>query len=389
MANKIDYFTAFLSKDDLECMFGLWKKNLLGDIYMVVNFPWRHRALASTVLTVVTYYFLFWFSRLTFRRLVSYSYVDNAVAANYEAPLELAGTLVNTASEITSSYYSDDPEWKNNYQTLNYNVMHWLELINEANPRNKIATFNGRNVFAQGLKLACRNIIFAERQYYKSTSKVYWTNIFPSSTSNMLKIAKFRLSTLRNRTDFDWKDFYEQRSSGRDAVGKAFVNPQSNLTFPKTEVLAFNTNLFETVGLQMTTSEAETIENAFFSEIKNQLVAGRSVSLRIHPNSSRLNSYATTKLNLKLSELQRYENLMIISANENCNVYSLFSEKQLIISMGSTIAIEAYYHTNNCTVIDTNPHGVHNTLMRENKNGMFNKQALHILSLISTGHAFK
>ena len=252
------------------------------------------------------------------------------------------------------------------------------------------ATFNGRNVFAQVIKNNCRFVINAERQSYNLKAKIFWTRITPCNIENMAYIARIRLKNLQKNSSFNWRLFYKNRSMGIDGEGKRFVNTHAKNEYKAPEVLAFTSNLFESFGTELSLIEVIKTEDAFFEKIKHELINGKSVTLRIHPNSMRLTTYAIAALNSKIKPLLDYEKFTLIDKQDACYVYDLFADGQKIIAMGSTIAVEALFHARNLNIEDVNPNGTYNALLKVgNLSPNEPSKILEFLSTIASGFAYR
>lgn len=398
MKNDINYFSCFLSQDDMQCMLILWWKGLLRDIIVVRNFPYRGRSILSKVLEVVGVYFISFFCLLTKRNFRVFYYCNER--NNYEVNKEghsqnhLLGIyehmILNTVCELSSSFYRDDPEWNAHYKTASMNLLRFLEFLGSEYDSKMVGTFNGRNMFAQVIKVKYQKMIIAERQSYNLKRRLYWTRLLPCSMDVMVTLAENRLGKLLDDPEFNWRNFYLDRANARDREGKRFVSKQKLVNYHKSDVVAFSSNLFESVGIELDIEDAHRIENSFFCAIEHELKEGKSVTLRMHPYSTRLSKFSKNRLRDSLAPLLMYSKFTLIDANSDCYVYGLFEEGQTVITMGSTLAVEANFHSRNLTIIDENPAGIYNTLIRRTKLNRFDREAiLRLSAIILTGHAVR
>lgn len=155
--------------------------------------------------------------------------------------------------------------------------------------------------------------------------------------SNLQKDEKIRISS----------EYYEKQHAGNAMTDKSYVKSQeegllpSNWDVNKRNITIYNSSDDEMASLgkewefKLSHSKLDTIETI----LKKFKEENYHFYLRMHPNLGGLEY----KYVYEYTNLERYDNFTIIPADSKINSYSLLHASEKVITLGSSIGIEAVY----------------------------------------------
>lgn len=228
-----------------------------------------------------------------------------------------------------------------------------FRILNEYNP-DCVIFFNGRFLENRPMMMVCQNLGISYMTHERG-SDIYKYLLNQNCLPHSLKFVENEIVRLWNDANNDVflrdklaHDFFQDRRNGKVQNWFSFILNQKKNLVPlnfdesKVNIVIFNSSMDEYVTIPDFNNLIYKDDNDAIINILNEFKSEKNFHfyLRVHPNLSGLDIPQNQEIN---SIGKDFDNLTIIDSDSNIDSYALLEMCDKVITMGSTIGIEALY----------------------------------------------
>jgi hypothetical protein len=226
-------------------------------------------------------------------------------------------------------------------------------ILNEFKP-DCVIFFNGRFLENRPMMMVCQNLGISFMTHERGSEiRKYWLNqdCLPHSLVNVkneiIRLWDESSDNLNYRDEMGHK-FFNDRRNGKTQSWVSFILNQKKNLVPinfdesKVNIGIFNSSMDEYVTITDYDNLIYLNDNDAIIQILNEFKSNNNFHfyLRVHPNLAGLDNPQNQQINIIGKE---FDNLTIIKPESEIDSYALLEKCDKVITMGSTIGIEALY----------------------------------------------